>query len=123
MDRKECLIFLKGQEKTEKVSSLAEDHNTGLYHVRFEESEEKEYSYKSDDVKIYKPEILSPDFYTVYLDGKQFTALKAIYRYADAGYFYLEKGDHHYLVNDSKLKITHSVLDAKNASDVLSYLK
>ena len=123
MDRKECLIFLKGQEKTEKVSSLAEDHNTGLYHIRFKESEEKEYSYKSDDVKIYKPEILSPDFYTVYLDGKQFTALKAIYRYADAGYFYLEKGDHHYLVNDSKLKITHSVLDAKNASDVLSYLK
>ena len=123
MDRKEWLKYIKGQEKTEKVSSLAEDHNTGLYHVRFEESEEKEYSYKSDDVKIYKPEILSPDFYTVYLDGKQFTALKAIYRYADAGYFYLEKGDHHYLVNDSKLKITHSVLDAKNASDVLSYLK
>ena len=80
MDRTISLIFLKDQEKTEKISSLTKDHNTGLYHVRFEGSEEKEYSYKSEDVKIYKPEILSPDFYTVYLDGKQFTALNTIYR-------------------------------------------
>ena len=123
MDRTISLIFLKDQEKTEKISSLTKDHNTGLYHVRFEGSEEKEYSYKSEDVKIYKPEILSPDFYTVYLDGKQFTALNTIYRYADAGYFYLERGDQHYLVNDSRLNVMHSVLENKNASNVLSYLK
>ena len=123
MDRSECLIFLKGQEKTEQILSLAEDHKTGLYHVRFKGSDEKEYSYRAEDVKIYKPDVLSPDFYTVYLDGKEFNGLNAIYRYAEAGYFYLERGGKSYLINDSKLKISHSALENKNASAVLSYLK
>ena len=123
MDRSECLIFLKGQEKTEQILSLAEDHKAGLYHVRFKGSDEKEYSYRAEDVKIYKPDVLSPDFYTVYLDGKEFNGLNAIYRYAEAGYFYLERGGKSYLINDSKLKISHSALENKNASAVLSYLK
>ena len=123
MDRTECLIYLKGLEKTEKILSLTEDSKTGLYHVKFKGSDEKVYSYRSGDVKIYKPDVLNPDFYTIYLDGKEFTGLDAIYRYSDAGYFYLERGDKSYLIEDNKLKITHSVLENKNASAVLSYLK
>ena len=70
MDRTECLIYLKGLEKTEKILSLTEDSKTGLYHVKFKGSDEKVYSYRSGDVKIYKPDVLNPDFYTIYLDGK-----------------------------------------------------
>ena len=123
MDRSECLIFLKGQEKTERILSLTEDGKTGLYHVRFLGSDKKEYSYRHDDVKIHKPDVLSPDFYTVYLDGRVFNGLNAIYRYAEAGYLYLERGDKSYMISDSKLKISHSALENKNASAVLSYLK
>ena len=123
MDRTECLIYLKGLEKTEKILSLTEDSKTGLYHVKFKGSDEKVYSYRSGDVKIYKPDVLNPDFYTIYLDGKEFTGLDAIYRYSDAGYSYLERGDKSYLIEDNKLKITHSVLENKKASAVLSYLK
>ena len=123
MDRTECLIFLKGQEKTEKILSLAEDSKTGLYHVRFYGSDEKEYTYRPDDVRVYKPDVLNPDFYTVYLEGKEFIGINAIYRYAEAGYLYLERGDKSYLISDSKLKVTHSALENKNVSTVLSYLK
>ncbi len=123
MNRTECLIFLKNQERTESIVSIFKDKKTGLFHVRFAGSEEKEYSYRPDDVRIYKPEILNPDFYTVDLDGKPFSGLSAIYRYADAGYWYLERRDQHYLISDNRLKTTHSALENKNASTVLSYLK
>ena len=123
MDRSECLIFLKGQERTEKILSLTEDGKTGLYHVRFTGSDKKKYSYRHDDVRIYKPDVLSPDFYTVYFEGREFNGLNAIYRYEEAGYLYLERGDKSYLISDSKLKISHSALENKNVSAVLSYLK
>ena len=123
MNRTECLIFLKNQERTESIVSIFNDKKTGLFHVRFAGSEEKEYSYRPDDVRVYKPEILNPDFYTVDLDGKPFSGLSAIYRYADAGYWYLERRDQHYLISDNRLKTTHSALENKNASTVLSYLK
>ena len=123
VDRSECLIFLKNQEKTEKILSLTRDHKTGLFHVRFNGSEEKEYSYRPDDIKIYKPEILNPDFNTVYFDGKLFTGLNGIYRYIDAGYWYLEKGENSYLISDNKLKVFHSALENNSVSTVLAYLK
>lgn len=123
MNRSECLIFLKNQERTESILSLIEDHKTGMYHIRFWGSEEKEYSYKPDDVRIYKPDLLSPTFYNISYDGNPFTDLNAIYRYAEAGYWYLERGEKHYLISDSKLKITHSALENKKTSDVLEYLK
>lgn len=123
MDRSECLIFLKGQEKTEKILSLTADSKTGLYHVRFNGSGDKEYSYRPDDIKVYKPDVLSPDFYTVYLNGREFIGVNAIYRYVEAGYLYLKRGDKSYLISDGKWKITHSALENKKVSTVLSYLK
>lgn len=123
MNRNECLIFLKDQEKTEKILSLEKEQNKSLYHVRFNGSDEKEYTYRFEDVKIYRPKIINPAFHTVFLDGKQFTGLNAIYRYQDAGYWYIEKGEKHYLIRDSRLKVTHSALEDKKSSAVLSYLK
>ena len=123
MDRSECLIFLKNQERTENILSLSKDYKTGLYNVRFVGSDDKEYSYKPEDVEIYKPELLNPDFYRVSYKGNQFTGLTAIYRYAEAGLLYLERDEQHYLINDNKLHIVHSALENKNSSEVLSYLK
>ena len=123
MDRAKCLIFLKGQERTNNILSLTEDRNKALYHVRFNGSAEKVFSYRRSDVEIHKPVVLSPEFNIIYLDGREFTKPTAIYQYKEAGYFYLVRGDKAYLINEDRLKITHSALENKNASSVLSYLK
>ena len=123
MDRAKCLIFLKGQERTNNILSLTEDRNKAMYHVRFNGSAEKIFNYRRADVEIHKPVVLSPEFNIIYLDGREFTKPTAIYQYKEAGYFYLVRGDKAYLINEGRLKITHSALENKNASSVLSYLK
>ena len=60
--------------------------------MRFSDNDGKEYNYKQSDVQICKPEILSPDFCYVTYKGKQFSGLTGIYKYAEAGYWYLERG-------------------------------
>lgn len=123
MKRSECLIFLKGEEKTENVLSIFFDKKKNSYFVRYIGAEEKEYSYKADDVRIYKPEILNPKFYSVIFQGRPFTALSAIYRYEEAGYWCLEREGNLYFINADKLIFTHSALENNAASSVLSYLK
>ena len=123
MDRAECLVFLKGQERTENILSLSLDRKAGLYHVRFSDNDGKEYNYKQSDVQICKPEILSPDFCYVTYKGKQFSGLTGIYKYAEAGYWYLERGEDHYLLKSENLSVSRSVLEDSRASDVLLYLK
>ena len=122
MDRSKCLVFLKNKERTEDVQSLSFNEETGLYRVCFC-GNGKEYSYKQCDVKIYKPEILNPDFYSIIYNGDLFAGLTVIYRYEDAGYWYLEKGDKNYLIHNENLTVSHSVLEEGKASDVLLYLK
>ena len=123
MDRAECLVFLKGQERTENILSLSLDRKAGLYHVRFSDNDGKEYNYKQSDVQICKPEILNPDFCYVTYKGKQFSGLTGIYKYAEAGYWYLERGEDHYLLKSENLSVSRSVLEDSRASDVLLYLK
>ena len=123
MDRAECLVFLKGQERTENILSLSLDRKAGLYHVRFSDNDGKEYNYKQSDVQICKPEILSPDFCYATYKGKQFSGLTGIYKYAEAGYWYLERGEDHYLLKSENLSVSRSVLEDSRASDVLLYLK
>lgn len=123
MDRRKCLIFLKDKERTETISSLYFDDNMGLYRVRFQNNEEKEYFYKYGDVQVFKPEVLSPEFYCVSYKGNLFSGLTAIYRYKQAGYCYLEKDETCYLIALSDLKVSRSVLENKKASDIFTYLK
>ena len=75
------MIFLKDKERTETISSMYFDENTGLYRVRFKNNEEKEYFYKYGDVQVFEPEVLSPEFYCVSYKGNLFSGLTAIYRY------------------------------------------
>lgn len=103
--------------------SLSLDRKAGLYHVRFSDNDGKEYNYKQSDVQICKPEILSPDFCYATYKGKQFSGLTGIYKYAEAGYWYLERGEDHYLLKSEDLSVSRSVLEDSRASDVLLYLK
>ena len=123
MDRTQCLIFLKDKESTEDISSLSWDAATGLYHVHFCNNKEKEYCYRAQDIKIHTPVMLNPEYYFISYGNTPFSGLTAIYRYEDAGYWYLVKGNRNYLFKDEKLNISHSILEDKKANDILLYLK
>ncbi len=123
MDRSKCLIFLKDRECTESILSITFNNKTHLYDIHFTGNDGKTYSYKECDVRIYKPEILNSSYHSVTYNNAEFTGLTGIYRYKEAGCWYLEKGAKHWLISDDNLSVSHSVLDDKASSAVLDYLK
>ena len=123
MNRAECLIFLKGEERTEDILSIECDGKPGIYQVRFMNKPYAPYYYKSIDIAIHYPVRLIPSHYHIEYRGKPFVGLTDIYRYEHVGYWYLIRGQDHWFIDDKDLNVSHSALDNKSSADVLSYLK
>ena len=85
MNRAECLIFLKGEERTEDVLSIECDGKPGIYQVRFRNKPYAPYYYKSIDIAIHYPVRLIPSHYHIEYRGKPFVGLTDIYRYEHVG--------------------------------------
>ena len=123
MDRAECLVFLKGTERTEEILSLSFDSQARVYDVRFTAKADIVYHYRESDVCIHRPEVLDPRHHRIQYRNNSFDSLTGLYRYKDAKYWYLVKGDRHWLYEDSAVIDSRSALDDSASSDVFAYLK
>ena len=123
MDRADCLIFIKNEERTENILSIDFDNKTKVYAIRFRNNDMTIYHFRNSDIQIHTPEVLNPLYHSVFYKGSQFSGLTGLYHYEKAGYFYLVKGDRHWLIRNKDIKISHSVLEDKASADVLAYLK
>lgn len=123
MDRARLLIFLKGKECTEDILSISQDTRSNLYLIRFKTNPDIDYRYRPSDVMLYYPKVLDHHHYSILYKDRPFSGLTGIYRYEQIGYWYLVKDSKHWLFRDDELKISHSILEFKESSDVLAYLK
>ena len=117
------MIFLKGRECTEDILSISQDTRSNLYLIRFKTNPDIDYRYRPSDVMLYYPKVLDPHHYSILYKDRPFSGLTGIYRYEQAGYWYLVKDSKHWLFRDDELKTSHSILEFKESSDVLAYLK
>ena len=123
MDRARLLVFLKGEECTEDILSISQDPRLALYLIRFRAKPDIDYRYRPTEVMIYYPKPLDPHHYSIIYKEKPFYGLTAIYRYEQAGYWYLVKDSRHWFIKDDELKASHSVLEFEESAGVLAYLK
>ena len=78
MDTRKNMIILKGIIKTSEVKSCKYNKETQKIDVTF--NNERVYSYTYSNVEwLKKPQVLNPNMYHIYKDGKMFFDIKAIY--------------------------------------------
>ena len=123
MERRECLIFLKGEERTEDILSMDYDAAAKICRIRFRNRPEAVYCYRNQDIALFHPEILSTEHNCIKYKDRLFSGLTGIYRYKEAGYWYLEKDDMQWLLRDENIIVRHSVLEMEDCAGVLGYLR
>ena len=105
------MVFLKGEECTEDILSISQDPRSALYLIRFRAKPDIDYRYRPTEVMIYYPKPLDPHHYSIIYKDRPFYGMTAIYRYEQAGYWYLVKDSRHWFIKDDELEVSHSVLE------------
>ena len=123
MDLRDCLIIIKGNECTAKVLSIDYDSVKRVYDVRFHNNPRFVYHYRKADVAIHHPVRLPAEYYSVSSGKRRFTALRELYRYEKAGYWYLVEDGRRWLLADAETEVIHSALEDGFSRNVIAYLK
>ena len=121
MDRADGLIFLKDEEKTEKIKDIKPEDDGRHFSVRFAGSPNI-YSYRQEDV--YFEESIRHDGTScqIVYNGKLFPRINEFYTYPSP-YIYFKRDNKSYFLPLDKISIRHSCLGSECACNVLSYLK
>ena len=121
MDRADGLIFLKDEEKTEKIKDIKPEDDGRHFSVRFAGSPNI-YSYRQEDV--YFEESIRHDGTScqIVYNGKLFPRINEFYTYPSP-YIYFKRDNKSYFLPLDKISIRHSCLGSECARNVLSYLK
>ena len=125
MDTRKNMIILKGIIKTSEVKSCKYNKETQKIDVTF--NNEKVYSYTYSNVEwLKKPQVLNPNMYHIYKDGKMFFDIKAIYVFHAASdecwhLCFSDGTEKDYF--QSELNIFESCLTEIEAGNVFAYIK
>jgi superfamily I DNA and/or RNA helicase len=114
------LIFIKGEDKTEKITYFK--HNNGKYDVTFSGGS-RTYSYNYDNVRwLSKPEELNPQNILIYENKQCITGIIKIFKFED--YFKLIfKSGFNKLYHKSQIVIEENCLNDNLSNDCFKYLK
>ena len=129
MTTQECLIFVKGEDKTKSIKSYRYDKDNHLVYVTFDNRKQfsKEYSYNEKDfIIIYFDEIVEIRDEIVFKNGVQITGVCKLQffshcdtRYCRICYDFKDSE----LVKETNIKVIASILNMEDARNSFAYLK
>lgn len=122
MDSHKYLIKLKSQDKTDEIQTAELDQNTGKWMIRFC-SGAQVYHYSPEAVEFYQnPEVLNPDDYQFFRNGKPLYKIKEILRFEREYHFWFEH-DSDVVWNADELNIVRNCLTGMTEKDAMAYFR
>lgn len=125
MNARYNMIIIKGEIKTSEVVSCQYNGDTKNWAVQFNNGKKYSYGYSNVE-KLKDPDVLNPNIYHIYRDGREFFDVAAIYVFKSAreSYWHIcfEDGSEKDY-RRSELNVVESVLNQMQSASVFEYIK